>query len=1123
MPLYAGSFTGFDGRSYTVTNAADLRAYNDVLIDALKSGKISSQAGYDAAFNAAVTFQNKPIPYTQTVDPDDDVAVKSDYTRSLRVQGAGAEGYIRAGAQIDQRGAAVEARNGGYLEIEKGAQLSGHFTSLYVNTAGTAVNNGVMSGGYFAENGWDTTKAGNYSNTGKYVEANVAWITNAGSEFTSNGIMNVAGFDYSNSAGTEQFAVYTSNKATAINNGIINVGVTNTALNGSVIGTKVADASFVNSEQGEIYLGRAAQYNVDTPEAVVDTASSIAMSGIRVINDGQVENQGKITIGTKVQNADGIFVSSPGKAASTVVNSGTININGAASDSPIANTGIRARDTDSTTIRNSGTINVNGVNGIGLKAERVTSTAATITNTGTINVNGSTDPTSGTRNYGAWAEGKGAKVVIAGGAVNLAGDGAIGVHARGSGNITVSGGTVNFVSGAQQLGFFAYGTGSSVDINSAPAAGLNVSTDGSTLFRIEDGAKVNNSAGAKLIASGKDSTALQVTGVGSTANLDGMDITVSGDGATALKVEGGATGQMSGAAKLTLKDGATAVVVDNTKYDLAGQATGSAQSTFTNNAAVNVLDARDVTAFVVKNGARLVNTGDIHLSHGTAIEVAGPGSTVVADASGKRGAITVDDGKAGIYVHGGATLTTADTITVDHGASGVLVAEDAGQVVIAQDARITGKGSSYGNLITNQSAAGNVRVDGATLEMQGSGAALLSEHNLDAASHGHVIVSSYVGGKGIALSNADGSLVDDNLELGPNWQIDVTGNGAGVHANTRGDLTLAGTQIHISGPGRGVQADAAGTVRIASGTQISASDADAVLVAGNPTTLINEGSLQAANASATAVRLGAGDSVFANLNGGQITGGVDLGAGNDSALLEDSVLDGALLGGGGDDLITVRGNAVTHGMLDGGLSGFDTLVFDGHDYTADAGNSDQLRNFEQFDLINASHLELRRDLALGDGDNGQGTLAIDPTSLLAMNTGAYTLKGNLANAGLVTLSNGQPGNTLTVDGNYTGHGGTLEISTVLGDDRSPTDKLVVKGDTAGSSFVKVNATADTGAYTQQDGIQVVQVDGASAGTFTLKNRVVAGAREYLLVQGGKSNPADGDWYLRSEAPPPPPP
>ena len=57
VPLYAGSFTGFDGRSYTVTNAADLRAYNDVLIDALKSGKISSQAGYDAAFNAAVTFQ----------------------------------------------------------------------------------------------------------------------------------------------------------------------------------------------------------------------------------------------------------------------------------------------------------------------------------------------------------------------------------------------------------------------------------------------------------------------------------------------------------------------------------------------------------------------------------------------------------------------------------------------------------------------------------------------------------------------------------------------------------------------------------------------------------------------------------------------------------------------------------------------------------------------------------------------------------------------------------------------------------------------------------------------------------------------------------------------------------
>ena len=51
------------------------------------------------------------------------------------------------------------------------------------------------------------------------------------------------------------------------------------------------------------------------------------------------------------------------------------------------------------------------------------------------------------------------------------------------------------------------------------------------------------------------------------------------------------------------------------------------------------------------------------------------------------------------------------------------------------------------------------------------------------------------------------------------------------------------------------------------------------------------------------------------------------------------------------------------------------------------------------------------------------------------------------NAGTVA-----PGNsigTLTVAGDYTGNGGTLEIEAELGGDASPTDRLVVTGDTVG--------------------------------------------------------------------------
>lgn len=92
----------------------------------------------------------------------------------------------------------------------------------------------------------------------------------------------------------------------------------------------------------------------------------------------------------------------------------------------------------------------------------------------------------------------------------------------------------------------------------------------------------------------------------------------------------------------------------------------------------------------------------------------------------------------------------------------------------------------------------------------------------------------------------------------------------------------------------------------------------------------------------------------------------------------------------------------------------------------------------------------------------------------------------------------------------------LSVNTVLGDDTSATDKLVVTGTTSGDTALKVNNVGGAGAATT-NGIQVVQVDGASDGTFALGGRAVAGAYEYQLAKGGVATPTDGDWYLRSQA------
>ncbi|MGM4987180.1 autotransporter family protein [Tardiphaga sp. 841_E9_N1_2] len=162
-----------------------------------------------------------------------------------------------------------------------------------------------------------------------------------------------------------------------------------------------------------------------------------------------------------------------------------------------------------------------------------------------------------------------------------------------------------------------------------------------------------------------------------------------------------------------------------------------------------------------------------------------------------------------------------------------------------------------------------------------------------------------------------------------------------------------------------------------------------------------------------------------------------------------------------------------------------------------------------------------------------GTLSVNGSVCGAMTVLAGgTLQGtgtvcDTSNAGIVA-----PGNsigTLTVAGNYTGNGGTLQIESVLGGDASPTDRLVVTGNTAGSTNVRVINLGGSGAQTVE-GIKIIDVGGASNGAFSLlgnyviqgQQAVVGGAYAYTLQKNGVSTPTDGDWYLRSSLINPPP-
>ncbi len=86
--------------------------------------------------------------------------------------------------------------------------------------------------------------------------------------------------------------------------------------------------------------------------------------------------------------------------------------------------------------------------------------------------------------------------------------------------------------------------------------------------------------------------------------------------------------------------------------------------------------------------------------------------------------------------------------------------------------------------------------------------------------------------------------------------------------------------------------------------------------------------------------------------------------------------------------------------------------------------------------------------------NNRGTLTIGALDTSASAGHTFTIGQNLSNSGVINVSAPgatTAGNTLHVMGDYAGNGGTLNLNTQLGGDNSLTDKLVVEGNTSGTT------------------------------------------------------------------------
>lgn len=387
--------------------------------------------------------------------------------------------------------------------------------------------------------------------------------------------------------------------------------------------------------------------------------------------------------------------------------------------------------------------------------------------------------------------------------------------------------------------------------------------------------------------------------------------------------------------------------------------------------------------------------------------------------------------------------------------------------------------------------------------------------------------------RAVALNGTGGFLTDAGTTLSLSGV--VSGNGSLLKTGD-GTLVLTGTNTYaggtqLNGGELRIASDAnlgaaAGGIGMSGSTLHTTADvtsARAVLLSGAGSFLTDAGTTTTLNGPITGAggltKAGDGTLVLAagNTYGGGTTisgGKLQLGNGGASGSLAGDVADNGTLVFNRSDNVTFAGAIAGTGAVV--QAGTGSTVFSGtHTYSGAT-------------TIDAGRLAINGSIASPVTVNAAGTLG-----------GTGTIFGNVTNAG--TVGPGNSIGTLTIAGNYAGQGGLLQIESTLGGDGSPSDRLVVTGDTSGTTHVKVVNVGGQGAQTVE-GIKLVDVQGASNGSFDLagdyvfqgQQAVVAGAYAYRLYKGGASTPSDGDWYLRSAViqpadnnppptnPPPPP-
>lgn len=699
------------------------------------------------------------------------------------------------------------------------------------------------------------------------------------------------------------------------------------------------------------------------------------------------------------------------------------------------------------------------------------------------------------------------------------------------------------------------GAGAAIDVsvagNTVRGAGITVTAGSASArstigVRASAGGKVTLSDSAiKTLGDGQGAHALAASGADSVVSVSGSDVSTQGT------YSHGAYAQSGGRIEL---DGGTITTTNSGSRGLSAEGAGSvivARDVVLSTAAYNAGGAyAENGASITLHGGKITTTGN----YGDGISVRGANALVSVYGT----EINVGAG-VGARLEGGRLVMDGGSLTA--GGSAVMLSSGTGAAssVDIRNATLTSTGDfGYGiNINAKDTSAAVENVSISALGYYGTGVWLPSTGTSFTAT-GFDLTSSHVG-----VDNRAGrvTLVDGNVTT-----RDANAHGLYVSREYGSSATIKATKVNVKTRGDG----AVGVLARASGAAIELLDASVTTEGASAYGLFASGSgvsLSARNtqvstsgANATGLSVSNRAAVTLDNTGFTLAGAgahgiwsyvTAAGVSNTVTLRNGSRIDtqdgvGLLASGGGhtflvsDSDITARaGGDVGSGVLlhsravtvtSGGVS----TVIESEQVTLDATNA-RLTG----DVLADSGTV---DVSLANGSTLNGALVQRGTGringLTLDGTSTWIVRGDsslatLSNAGTVAFAapaGGAGFKTLTVN-NYVG-GGTLVLNTQLGDDASPTDKLVIDGGTtSGNTALRIVNAGGSGGQTTY-GIRVVEtinggtttadafhLDSGSTGYRASARTVSLNGYDYSLVRGGNGAVAP-DWYLTSDYTPP---